>query len=164
MKPEGSHKSKNSKPKDLLRAYQAVVNWKEDEFQQLNRNFCLPITKFMGKVLTRYRLHISQINVVGLPRITHFEFICRAQHLIPSVDMLNVFYYVSYTGGFYSFNSRTTNVLSCSKDPSKSLHHWKHKFFYIHRGMIPIEMHYHSLEEGIPKLPLIPYVKEQWLW
>ncbi|KAF5804550.1 hypothetical protein HanRHA438_Chr05g0207951 [Helianthus annuus] len=116
----------------------------------------------MGEVLTRYGLHISQISFIGLPRITHFEFICRAQHLIPSVDMFNVFYYVSCTGGFYSFNSRTANVLPCSKDPPKSLHDWKHKFFYIRRGMIPIGMHYRSPDEGIPKLPLIPYAEEQW--
>ncbi|KAJ0746190.1 hypothetical protein HanOQP8_Chr05g0174661 [Helianthus annuus] len=76
--------------------------------------------------------------------------------------MFNVFYYVSCTGGFYSFNSRTANVLPCSKDPPKSLHDGKHKFFYICHGMIPIEMHYRSPEEGIPKLPLISYAEEQW--
>ncbi|MFS7954407.1 hypothetical protein Hanom_Chr07g00629891 [Helianthus anomalus] len=71
---------------------------------------------------SRYGLHISQINAMGLPRVTHFEFICRAQRLIPSVDMLHVFYYFSYTRGFYSFNSRTSNMLPCSRDPPKSLH------------------------------------------
>ncbi|MFS7930082.1 hypothetical protein Hanom_Chr04g00339941 [Helianthus anomalus] len=64
-----------------------------------------------------------------MPRITHFEFICRTHHLIPSVDMFNVFYYVSCAGGFYSFNSQTANVLPYGRDPPKSLHEWKHKFF-----------------------------------
>ncbi|KAF5803772.1 hypothetical protein HanRHA438_Chr06g0284461 [Helianthus annuus] len=40
-------------------------------------NFLLPMTKFTGVVLTNYGLHISQINTLGLPQITHFEFICR---------------------------------------------------------------------------------------
>ncbi|KAJ0618302.1 hypothetical protein HanPSC8_Chr02g0057501 [Helianthus annuus] len=76
--------------------------------------------------------------------------------------MFNVFYYVSCTGGFYSFNSRTANVSPCSKDPPKSLHDWKHKFFYIRRGVIPIDMNYRHPDEGIPKLPVVAYVDEQW--
>ncbi|MFS7977026.1 hypothetical protein Hanom_Chr10g00899381 [Helianthus anomalus] len=43
-------------------------------------NFCLPRSKFIGEVLTSYGLHISQINALGLPRLTHFEFICRVSH------------------------------------------------------------------------------------
>ncbi|MFS7994829.1 hypothetical protein Hanom_Chr12g01110721 [Helianthus anomalus] len=125
-------------------------------------NFRLPITKFIGEVLTRYGLHIFQISPVGMPRITHFEFICWAQRLFPSVDMFNVFYYVSFTGGFYSFNYRTTNVLPCSRDHPKSLHDWKHKFFYIRHGVIPIDMHYRLADEGVPKLPVVPYAEEQW--
>ncbi|MFS7973915.1 hypothetical protein Hanom_Chr09g00862291 [Helianthus anomalus] len=74
-------------------------------------NLWLPITKFLGDILTRYGLHISQISHVGMPQITHFEFICRAQNLILTFEMFNVFYYVSVASGFYSFNSRTGNVL-----------------------------------------------------
>ncbi|MFS7966208.1 hypothetical protein Hanom_Chr09g00771141 [Helianthus anomalus] len=39
--------------------------------------------------------------------------------------MFNVFYFVSYTGGFYSFNSRTGGVSPCSTNPLKSLHDCK---------------------------------------
>ncbi|KAF5807148.1 hypothetical protein HanXRQr2_Chr05g0230301 [Helianthus annuus] len=120
------------------------------------------MTKFFGEVLSRYGLHISQINTLGLPRVTHFEFICRAQRLIPLVDMFNVFYYVSHTGGFYSFNSRTANVLPYNKDSPKSLHDCKHKFFYIRRGIIPIDMHYHSNSEGVPKLQVCSHADQQW--
>ncbi|MFS7994806.1 hypothetical protein Hanom_Chr12g01110431 [Helianthus anomalus] len=175
-KSEGSQKGRKSRPKDPLRAEQAVVNWKEDytaldappgyitlySYFFKEGNFRLPITKFIGEVLTCYGLHIFQISPAGMPRITHFEFICRAQRLIPSVDMFNVFYYVSFTGGFYSLNYRTTNVLPCSRDPPKSLHDWKHKFFYIRRGVIPIDMHYRLADEGVPKLPVVPYAEEQW--
>ncbi|KAF5813083.1 hypothetical protein HanXRQr2_Chr03g0094091 [Helianthus annuus] len=52
----------------------------------------------------------------------------------PSVDTFNVFYYVSCTSGFYSFTSRTANVLPCSRDPPKRFHDWKYKFFYFHCG------------------------------
>ncbi|MFS8029701.1 hypothetical protein Hanom_Chr17g01525381 [Helianthus anomalus] len=110
-------------------------------------NFLLSMTKFIGESLSRYGLHISQINALGLPRVTHFEFICRAHRLVPTVDMFNVFYYVTYTSGFCSFNSRTTNVLPCSKNPPKNFHDWKNKF-----GVIPIDMHYRSQSEGVPKM------------
>ncbi|KAM0025177.1 hypothetical protein Hdeb2414_s0021g00571381 [Helianthus debilis subsp. tardiflorus] len=102
-------------------------------------NFRLPMTKFTGEVLTNYELHIPQIDALGLPWITHFEFICRANRIEPTFEMFNVFYYVSYTGGFYSFNSLTGGVSPCSANPSKGLHDWKQKFFYIRCGVIPIE-------------------------
>ncbi|KAM0008272.1 hypothetical protein Hdeb2414_s0008g00293991 [Helianthus debilis subsp. tardiflorus] len=108
------------------------------------------MSKFIGEVLTGYGLHISQIKALGLPRITHFEFICRANHIEPTFEKFNIFYFVTYTGGFYSFNSHTGGVKPCSWDPPKSLHDWKQKFFYIRRGVIPIDMHYRSKSEGVP--------------
>ncbi|MFS7911585.1 hypothetical protein Hanom_Chr02g00119891 [Helianthus anomalus] len=115
-------------------------------------NFHLLMTKFFGEILSRYGLHISQINALDLPHVTYFEFICQAQWLVPTVDMFNIFYYVSYTGGFYSLNYRTANVLPCNKDPPKSLHDWKHRFFYIRRSVIPIAMHYRTESEEVPKI------------
>ncbi|KAJ0435245.1 hypothetical protein HanIR_Chr17g0891201 [Helianthus annuus] len=126
-------------------------------------NFRLPMSKFIGELLTGYGLHISQINTLGLPQITHFEFICRAQRIEPTFEKFNVFYFVTYTGGFYSFNSRTTGVLPCSRDPPKSLHDWKQKFFYIRRGVIPIDMHYRSESEGVPRVAVsIAFADEDW--
>ncbi|KAJ0772344.1 hypothetical protein HanOQP8_Chr03g0086291 [Helianthus annuus] len=75
--------------------------------------------------------------------------------------MFNVFYFVSYTGGFYSFNSRTDEVNPYSTDPPKSLHDWKQKFFYIHRGIIPIDMHYRGESEGVPRVNVSTYFVEQ---
>ncbi|KAJ0591910.1 hypothetical protein HanHA300_Chr03g0078771 [Helianthus annuus] len=126
-------------------------------------NFRLPMTKFTGEVLTNYGLHISQINALGLPRITHFEFICRANRIELTFEMFNVFYFVSYTGGFYSFNSRTGGVSPCSTNLPKSLHDWKHKFFYIHRGVIPIDMHYREGSEGVPRVNVsIDFAQQKW--
>ncbi|MFS7919117.1 hypothetical protein Hanom_Chr03g00209091 [Helianthus anomalus] len=178
-KPEGSRKGKKSKSKESLRTDKAIINWKEDEFQQIGQNFQfpanwgakfpesgstvvdalsgyitlygtffkegnfhLPITKFLVEVLTRYGFHISQVSHVGIHRITHFKFRCQAQNLIPTVEMFNVFYYVSSIASFQSFKLRITNVLPCSKDLPKSLHDWKHKNFCIRRGVIPIDMHF----------------------
>ncbi|MFS7938885.1 hypothetical protein Hanom_Chr05g00445081 [Helianthus anomalus] len=100
-----STKKRKYKPRNPPGLDRAVISWKEEEFQNLG-NFRLPMTKFTGEVLTDYVLHISQINALGLPRITHFEFICKAIRIESTFEMFNVFFYfVSYTGGFYSFNS-----------------------------------------------------------
>ncbi|KAJ0444024.1 hypothetical protein HanIR_Chr16g0827221 [Helianthus annuus] len=125
-------------------------------------NFRLPITKFTSSVLRNYGLHISQINAIGLPRITHFEFVCRAHRIDPTFEMFNVFYSVTYANGFYSFNARTGVSPVCSV-PLKSLHDWKQKFFYIRRGVIPVDMHYRSVSEGIPKVDvLVGFAEEGW--
>ncbi|KAM0006228.1 hypothetical protein Hdeb2414_s0179g00825091 [Helianthus debilis subsp. tardiflorus] len=121
-----------------------------DFFQE--GHFCLPTSMFIGEVLTGYGLHISQINALGLPRITHFEFICRAQRIEPTFEKFNIFYFVTYTGGFYSFNSGIGGVRPCSRDPPKSLHDLKQKFFYICCGVIPTGMHYRAESEGVPRV------------
>ncbi|MFS8023014.1 hypothetical protein Hanom_Chr16g01446441 [Helianthus anomalus] len=121
------------------------------------------MSKFIGEVLTRYGLHISQINALGLSRITHFEFICRANRIEPTFEKFNIFYCVTYTGGFYSFNSRIGGVKPCSRDFPKSLHDWKQKFFYIRRGVIPIDMHYQFESEGVPWVNVsISYTDQDW--
>ncbi|KAJ0603773.1 hypothetical protein HanHA300_Chr02g0042091 [Helianthus annuus] len=130
--------------------------FREDKFR-------LPMTKFTTEVLTNYGLHISQINALGLPRITHFEFICRANRIEPTFEMFNVFYFVSYTGDFYSFNSRTGGVSPCSTNPPKSLHDWKQKFVYIHRGVILINMHYREEREGVPRMNVsLNFADQEW--
>ncbi|MFS7966185.1 hypothetical protein Hanom_Chr09g00770881 [Helianthus anomalus] len=126
-------------------------------------NFHLPMSKFIGEVLTGYGLHISHINALGLPRLTHFEFICRANHVQPTFEKFNTFYFVTYTGGFYSFNFLTGGVKPCNKDPPKSLHDWKQKFFYSRRGVIPIDMHYRPESEGIPWVNVsIDFTEQEW--
>ncbi|KAJ0753614.1 hypothetical protein HanPI659440_Chr09g0337751 [Helianthus annuus] len=178
---------------------QAVINWKEEEFQMLVRghnfrpewgaryppsgstaldappgfitlyaaffregNFRLPITKFTVAVLRGYGLHISQINAIGLPRITHFEFVCRSYRVEPTFEMFNAIYSVSYTSGFYSFQARMGVAQVCSV-PIKGIHDWKQKFFYIRRGVIPADMSYRQVSQGIPKVDVLPnYGDQDW--
>ncbi|KAJ0491851.1 hypothetical protein HanIR_Chr12g0568361 [Helianthus annuus] len=125
-------------------------------------NFRLPITKFVAGVLRGYGLHISQINAIGLPRITHFEFVCRSYRVEPTFQMFNTFYSVTYSSGFYSFQARTGVVPVCSA-PIKGIHDWKQKFFYIRRGVIPSEMTYRQVDQGIPRVePLENFAAQEW--
>ncbi|MFS8023759.1 hypothetical protein Hanom_Chr16g01455311 [Helianthus anomalus] len=160
----------SEKPNNPPGPDQAVINWKE-ELNNLVQNFGFstdwgvqfPAPNFTAHdappgYITLYAdffregLHISQINALGFPRVTHFEFIYRAQRVEPSFEKFNVFYFVTYSGGFYSFNARTGGVLPCSQDPPKILHDWKQKFFYIRRGVIPIDMRYRPESEGVPRV------------
>ncbi|XP_035841715.1 uncharacterized protein LOC110918485 isoform X2 [Helianthus annuus] len=125
-------------------------------------SFRLPITKFTASVLRGYGLHISQLNAIGLPRITHFEYVCRAYRIEPTFQMFNVFYSVTYASGFYSFQARSGVAPVCSM-PLKSLHDWKQKFFYIRRGVIPIDMPYRQVGQGIPKVDVMEdYGAQDW--
>ncbi|XP_022006810.2 zinc finger BED domain-containing protein RICESLEEPER 2-like [Helianthus annuus] len=125
-------------------------------------SFRLPITKFTAAVLRGYGLHISQLNAIGLPRITHFEYVCRAYRIEPTFQMFNVFYSVTYASSFYSFQARSGVAPVCSM-PLKSLHDWKQKFFYIRRGVIPIDMPYRQVGQGIPKVDVMEdYGAQDW--
>ncbi|MFS7921317.1 hypothetical protein Hanom_Chr03g00235381 [Helianthus anomalus] len=42
-----------------------------------------------------YGIHLSQVNTIGLPRLTHFKFICRAQKIESTFETFNVFFIMS---------------------------------------------------------------------
>ncbi|KAM0010675.1 hypothetical protein Hdeb2414_s0071g00773811 [Helianthus debilis subsp. tardiflorus] len=142
---------------------QAVINWKEEEFHNLVRGH-----NFRPEWGARYppsgstALDAPPMSAIGLPRITHFEFVCRSYRVEPTFEMFNVFYSVTYSSGFYSFQVRTGVVPVCSA-PIKGIHDWKQKFFYIHRGVIPSEMLYRQVAQGIPRVdPLVDFAARDW--
>ena len=61
------------------------------------------MTKFFVSLLSSYGVHISQMNALGVMRMRHFEFVCRAHNIEPQVPMFNVFYRMTCQSGFYSF-------------------------------------------------------------
>ncbi|KAJ0783029.1 hypothetical protein HanRHA438_Chr01g0019121 [Helianthus annuus] len=76
--------------------------------------------------------------------------------------MFNTFYSVTYSSGFYSFQARTGVVPVCSA-PIKGIHDWKQKFFYIRRGVLPSEMTYRQVAQGIPRVdPLEDFAAQEW--
>ncbi|MFS7948127.1 hypothetical protein Hanom_Chr06g00556311 [Helianthus anomalus] len=112
-------------------------------------NFWLPVSRFLGEVLTRYGIHISQVNALGLHR--------------SQCSRRSTCFTTSPTEGFYSFNSHTVGVLPCTRDPPKSFHDWKPKFFYIQRGVILIDIHYRSESEGVPKVAVsVSFTDQEW--
>ncbi|MFS7937313.1 hypothetical protein Hanom_Chr05g00426141 [Helianthus anomalus] len=49
------------------------------------------------------------------------------------------------------------NVLPCGRDTPKSLHDWKHMFFYTSPGVVHIEMQFRRPEEKVPKERVVAY-------
>ncbi|KAJ0747589.1 hypothetical protein HanOQP8_Chr05g0191281 [Helianthus annuus] len=71
-------------------------------------------------------------------------------------------YSVTYANGFYSFQARMGVAQVCSV-PIKGIHDWKQKFFYIRRGVIPADMSYRQVDQGVPKVDVLPnYGDQDW--
>ncbi|KAF5773841.1 hypothetical protein HanRHA438_Chr13g0603861 [Helianthus annuus] len=94
-------------------------------------NFRLPMSKFVGEVLIKdwCRRWRCSMSFTTLLMLVGF---------ISSTPILPTFFPVAGT-------------------PPKSFHDWKNKFFYIRRGVIPIDMHYRTEREGVPKVVLVGF-------
>ncbi|MFS7925735.1 hypothetical protein Hanom_Chr04g00288621 [Helianthus anomalus] len=117
--------------------------------------------KLVGEVLKRYEIHISQINALGMPLITYFEFVCKPHDITSTWEMFNVLNLMTVNVGYYSFTVHV-NVDPMGKDPPKTMHAYKQKFFYIRVGVISIEIIMRKPEDKIKKEKLIPYEHEAW--
>nr|GEY88618.1 hypothetical protein [Tanacetum cinerariifolium]GEZ53314.1 hypothetical protein [Tanacetum cinerariifolium] len=49
-------------------------------------NFRLPLSTFLVNVLKHYRIHISQLSVIGAAKLSHFEIMGRVHGFEPTVD------------------------------------------------------------------------------
>nr|GEX47472.1 hypothetical protein [Tanacetum cinerariifolium] len=52
-------------------------------------NFRLPLSTFLVNVLKHYRIHISQLSVIGAAKVSHFEITCRVHGFEPTVGLLS---------------------------------------------------------------------------
>ncbi|GJV04376.1 hypothetical protein Tco_1337945 [Tanacetum coccineum] len=85
-------------------------------------NFCLPLSNFLVNVLRHYRIHISQLYVIGAAKVSHFEILCRVHGFEPTVGLFHSlkswndrFFWVDAFACPSSFPWNTSK--SASKDP-----------------------------------------------
>ncbi|KAJ0480237.1 hypothetical protein HanIR_Chr13g0629271 [Helianthus annuus] len=123
-------------------------------------NFRLPATTFLLDILTFYNIHLSQLHPIGMVRVRHFEFVCRTMNIEPTVPRFRVFHQTHCTQGFYSFVQRAT-AKKILLNPPKSFHDWKHKFFFIKAGVIPMRMVLRG-KEDVPIETLQTPSEETW--
>ncbi|MFS8002617.1 hypothetical protein Hanom_Chr13g01204211 [Helianthus anomalus] len=89
-------------------------------------NFRLQATHFLCNILQYYSFHISQLSILGMVRIKHFESVCRSQGEEPKVDKFRVFYQLRSNMGFFSFALHVVKKILINL--LKSFHDWKMKF------------------------------------
>nr|GEY55971.1 transposase (putative), gypsy type [Tanacetum cinerariifolium] len=66
-------------------------------------NFRLPLSTFFVNILRYYRIHISQLSVIGAAKVSHFEVLCRVHGFEQTVVLFRCFYVNSKNKGWMSF-------------------------------------------------------------
>ncbi|GKA35754.1 hypothetical protein Tco_0722245 [Tanacetum coccineum] len=86
---------------------------------------------FLVNVLRHYRIHISQLSVIGASKVSHFEILCRVHGFEPTVGLFRCFYVNSKNKGWVSFSKRQENDVVCYTKPLDSLKSWNDRFFWV---------------------------------
>nr|GEZ83824.1 transposase (putative), gypsy type [Tanacetum cinerariifolium] len=66
-------------------------------------NFRLLLSTFLVNMLKHYRIHISQLSIIGAAKVSHFEIMCRVHGFEPTVGLFRCFYVNSKNKGWMSF-------------------------------------------------------------
>ncbi|MFS7978534.1 hypothetical protein Hanom_Chr10g00916591 [Helianthus anomalus] len=109
-------------------------------------NFRLPITKFCKSVLDHYPIHISQLHLLGLVKLRHFEFSCIALGHIPEITVFRAFFVLVWKSPFFTFDRRDVDVSCLRNIPTSSRDKkWKKKLFYIDANVVPGGMQWREM-------------------
>ncbi|KAJ0743163.1 hypothetical protein HanPI659440_Chr10g0372671 [Helianthus annuus] len=135
----GGSKRRQTKPKYPPGPNRAIINWKEEELHNLIQRFKFPFD--LG-----VQFPIAGSTALDSP---------------PGYLMLYAAFFRE--GNFRLPMSKFLGEILTNRDPSKSFHDWKQKFFYIRRVVIPIDMHYRTESEGVPKVVVAAsYADKEW--
>ncbi|KAJ0951066.1 hypothetical protein HanPSC8_Chr02g0055601 [Helianthus annuus] len=81
----------------------------------------------------------------------------------PTFEMFNTIYSVSYSQWVSTLSRLGWELLQVCSVPIKGIHDWKQKFFYIRRGVIPTDMSYRQVGQGVPRVDVPPnYGDQDW--
>ncbi|GJX13139.1 hypothetical protein Tco_0204897 [Tanacetum coccineum] len=101
-------------------------------------NFRIPISQFLFDILRYYQIHLSQLSVIGVAKVSHFEINCRVLNIIPTVNLFLVFYVSSYNSGWISFSKRPAKKYpTMYTKPLDSLKNWNNRFFWVDEKVFP---------------------------
>ena len=103
----------------------------------------------------------------GMLKMVHFEMTCRSIDMEPTFEMFDAFYEAEVCSGgegWYSIKHRQKRPFMSDHAP-QSLHGWKERFFYIHRGVLPVKMQWMVLgmNERLARRPF-PNAVEKMEW
>jgi hypothetical protein len=116
----------------------------------------IPVSKFLITILKHYRIHITQISLISLLKVFHYEFCVRALKEEPEVLQFRAFYKLTKSGDWWTFSKRDSLPHHVDYIPS-SLKFWKESFFYINAGVFPFQMSFRDIKEKFRDDPLLRY-------
>nr|GEV19648.1 hypothetical protein [Tanacetum cinerariifolium] len=78
-----------------------------------------------------YRINLSQLSVIAVAKVSHFEILCRVHGFETTVRLFRCFYVNSKNKGWMSFSKRPDSDAMCYTKPLDSLKHWNDHFFWV---------------------------------
>ncbi|GJZ86759.1 hypothetical protein Tco_0658369 [Tanacetum coccineum] len=97
-----------------------------------------------GKV-GHFQIHFSQLSVLGVAKVSHFEINCRVLNIIPTLNLFRVFYVPSYNSGWMSFSKRPgMTTPQCYTKPLDSVKNWNNGFFWVDERIFPTVVEWRS--------------------
>ncbi|GKD71083.1 hypothetical protein Tco_1325173, partial [Tanacetum coccineum] len=103
-------------------------------------NYRIPLSQFLVDVLDHFRIHLSQLSVFGVAKVSRFGILCRVYGFQPSVNCFRVFYTSSYNKGWMSFVKRSDAALVCHSKPLDSVKNWNDHFFWVDSTAFPLSV------------------------
>ncbi|GJV27850.1 hypothetical protein Tco_1384298, partial [Tanacetum coccineum] len=114
-------------------------------------NFRLPLSTFFVDVLRYYRIHISQLSVIGAAKVSHFEVLRHTHVFEPTVWLFRCLYVNSKNKGWMSFSKRPGNDVVCYTKPLDSLKNWNDRFFWVDAFACPTAFLWNTSKMGISR-------------
>nr|GEV72450.1 hypothetical protein [Tanacetum cinerariifolium] len=135
---------------ELLRPNNTVRDFPEGKIGVYTRFFefdkiRLPLSTFFMRILSYFRIHISQLSVLGASQISHFEISCRAHGCVPTIHLFHRFYlavslptmWITIVKGV---KNKNTIVPTCHNEPFDSLKGWRDKLYWVNDSVAPISI------------------------
>ncbi|GKC30841.1 hypothetical protein Tco_1038135, partial [Tanacetum coccineum] len=107
-------------------------------------NFRLPLSTFLVDILRYYRIHLSQLSIIGAAKVSHFEILCRVHNIEPTVGLFRCLYVNSKNKGWMSFSKHSDVEGVCYTKPLDSLKHWNEHFFWVDSFSCPVSFPWHT--------------------
>nr|GEU48110.1 transposase (putative), gypsy type [Tanacetum cinerariifolium] len=97
-----------------------------------------PFSTLLLIMIKHFRIHISQLVLLGLNRLTMFEIYYHSLNINPNINLLYAFYKLNKQGHWFSFECRTRKGGhdKIFNEFYTRLKHWKDHFFLINRRSI----------------------------
>ncbi|GJV29128.1 hypothetical protein Tco_1385576 [Tanacetum coccineum] len=115
-------------------------------------NYRLPLSSFFVTVLRYFRINFSQLSVIGVAKVSHFEILCRVHNIEPTVGLFRCFYTHFKNKGWISFCKRTEGSPVCYTKPIDSLKNWNNRFFWVDSFACPALFRWHT-DKSVSKDP-----------